>query len=320
MIENFGNIKNALIKTASALEELINLQNSMQQTMQENANKKTEYGSRISLFSEKYEQLLDLYYVLQKERAERELLLLEAKSSVGETNFNEERIDFVNNQNSTHVIANEIIDLYMQLSELKTSIMVEQEKLLDLEYKKGVLQAKEKGGRQNVTHIGSSMSIEEIKDKIDELKESYKHLYSLKNDAEVSMQNAVKEFELKTKMLSYKLDELQDVSALVSALLYRYNFTSEEECKQYITTDNMIKLKISEINSYNTRLTRLEVQYALLYEESGSSEEAKVADIISKKKENDEMQMRVGEINILISDLEKQQKEYEEILKLKKTI
>jgi len=317
MIDNFGNIKNALQKTAGALEELINLQYDLKESVQSNISKKTEYGSRISLLSEKYEQLLDLYYALQKERAERELLLLEAKSSSEDNDFEQKRLNFAENQSLIQVETNNIIDLYMQISELKTAIMVETEKLSELEYQRGKLESVSNTFSSEEINVG--LSIDEIDEKMRSLKESYKHLLSLKNDAENSVQNTLKEYDIKTKILSYKIDELQDVSALVSSLVFRYGFADENDARNYITTDNMIKLKEGELKSYQNRLTKLEAEYSLL-SESNIAENDVMSEIVRFEKEIEINVTRLGELNILMDSVNNEKQEFETIQKMIKKL
>ena len=320
MIENFGNIKNALKKTAGALEDLIELQYDLKESVQDNIAKKTEFGSRISLLSEKYEQLLDLYYVLQKERAEREMLLLEAKATVSESDFEKKRVEFSENQNLVENISSSLIELYMQLSELKTSIMVECEKLSELEYQKGKLESVASSSASHSNAGEADYSLDEIKEKMTALKESYKHLLSLKNDAENSMQNTLRDYDVKTKILASKIDELQDVSALVSSLVFRYGFADAEEARAFITTDNMIKIKESEIKSYNSRLAKLEAEYSLLSETTNNDELETAAEIIKLQKEIENALVRIGEINILLEQIASEKDEYKTVLELiKKT-
>ena len=316
MIENFGNIKNALKKTSVALEDLINLQYDLRESVQTSVSKKTEYGSRISLLSEKHEQLLDVYFELQKERAERELMMLEAKSNVSENDFEEKRTLFAENQTLRENVSTEIIELYMQLSELKTNILACQEKLAELEYKRGKIENLSHGAMGGVENQTSTYSIDEIQDKMEDLKNSYKHLLSLKNDAEMSMQNIIREYELKTKLLAIKIDEMQDIGALVSSLVYRYGFSDENEAREYITTDNMIKLKENEIKSYNNRVAKLEAEYSIFAENDNMSVNNVYENVNNLQKEIENNLKRVGEIDSQIEFLQEKLSEYNQIKEL----
>ncbi len=318
MIENFGSIKNALKKTAGALEDLIELQYDLKESVQENIAKKTEYGSRISLLSEKYEQLLDLYFVLQKERAEREMLLLEAKSTVDQDDFEEKRQQFSDNEKLAELMSENIIELYQQLSELKTSIMVENEKLAELEYKRGKLETRT-GDQSGIQfEIDDDVSIQDIEEKIDRLKESHKHLLLLKNDAETSVQNTLKDYEIKTKLLASKIDDFQDISALVGSLVFRYGFADENDANNYITTDNMIKLKEGEIKIFNNRLAKLEAEYSLLSETGASDSTTLASEIAKLQKENEECLQSLGQIQQSLDNLNENLRQYNQIVSLLK--
>ena len=318
--ENFTNLKTALKKTSSALENLINVQNDLKQEIQDNISKKTEQGSRISMLSEKYEQLLDVYYELQKERAERELLMFEAKTTVAGADFEQKRTEFAENDNILKVTSNELINTYMQLSELKTSIMVAQEKLVDVEFKKGKLESKlqhygDLTGEENEQSLINSP--EEIREKMENLKQTFKHLFSLKTDAENTAQNNVKEYEIKTKLLSYKIDELEEISALVSALVFRYGFADEDQAREYSITDNMLKIKENEIKSYDSRVLKLEVERAFLGG-NNTSEENNEQEIVNLTKENEDLTLRLGELNSEIVSLQESINEYNKIVELMK--
>lgn len=318
--ENFVNIKSALEKTSETLEDVINLQNKLQITVQENKDKKIEYGTKISMLSELEEQLIDLYYVLQKERAEREMLMLEAKCNVSVDNFEEKRTNLAETELQSNQLNQELIELYLQLSELKNQILASQEDLSQLEYERGVIETKLQYSSTTNNTLSNddfvSYNSESVREKIDALHETHKHLLSLKQDAENSLQNTLKEYDVKTKLLAFKIDERQDVSALVSSLIYRYSFKDENEVKEYIITDNMLKLKENEIKSYNLLLSKLELQHDYLSENSSPSENSGFCNYLNLSKECESINIRLGELKILIENKEKEFNEYNQLKEL----
>lgn len=313
--ENFINLKNALMKTSNALENVLTIQQKLESTIKENVSNKVEYGTRISMLSELDENLIDLYYVLQKERAEREILMLEAKANVSENDFDEKRSELGTSEAESQALVSELVALCLQSSELKAKMFAAKEKLEKVEYERGVLETQkttlgvvcdEPYGEQEDLYDSQS-----VKDKIEELKQTHKHLLSLKTDAENSLNNLLKEYEVKTKLLAYKIDEQQDVSALVSSLIYRYNFTSEDEVKEYIVTDNMLKLKESEIKNYNSALQKLELQKDFLTQGNVDVDYAELhAKLVLRKQE---LIKRLGELSVLIESTENSLNEYKQI-------
>ena len=296
--ENFANLKGALKKTSVALENLINLQGKLKTQIDENLTKKIEFGTKISLLTDNQEQLIDLYYVLQKERAERELVMLDAKFAVSGTNFDEKRTEFADNEQNYNRLLGEIIELQEQLNELKTSIFVSMEKLIELEYERGKLETNSNAESININNeYTSCMSLDEINSKKENLKETYKHLLSLKESAELSLQNLLRDYEVKTELLKFKADEMHDVSALVSSLIFRYGFAGEDEVKQFIITDSMLKLKESEVKTYNNRIAKLELLKEYLSESNDCSDD----EYMKIQKDNESLKIRLGELNILIN-------------------
>ena len=141
-------------------------------------------------------------------------------------------------------------------------------------------------------------------------------MLGLKQDAENSVQNITRDYEIKTKILAYKTNEEQDVSALVSSLIYRYNFKDENEVKEYIVTDNMIKLKDSEIKSYNNLLEKLQLQNEYLSENLSDSDNKNNEMYYKLTLENQQLNLKLGEVRTQISILSEQLNEYNQLLKL----
>jgi len=313
--ENFINLKNALIKTSSALENVLTIQQKLESTIKENVSNKIEYGTRISMLSELDENLIDLYYVLQKERAEREILMLEAKANVSENDFEEKRSNLGVSEAESQALVNELVSLCLQSSELKAKMFAAKEKLEKIEYERGVLETQKTtlgmACEESQVEHEDLYDSQSVNDKIDDLKQTHKRLLSLKTDAENSLNNLLKEYEVKTKLLAYKIDEQQDVSALVSSLIYRYNFTSEDEVKEYIVTDNMLKLKESEIKSYNSAFQKLELQKDFLTHGNNEIEGVELhAKLVIRKQE---LIKRLGELSVLIKIAENSLNEYKQI-------
>ena len=318
--ENFENLKTALTKTTTALENIINLENKLQGTIKENNLKKIEYGTKISMYNELEEELIDLYYILQKERAERELLMFEAKNSVSIDDFEEKRTTLAENELKARELTRELINLYLQACELKNKIFANQETLSSLEYEKGVLETKllqNKTIKVDTEDLNNNdFNVGEIREKIDRLKDSHKHLLSLKQDAENSMNNILKDYEVKTKLLAFKISDEQDVSSLVSSLMYRYGFISENEVKEYIVTDNMLKLKENEIKSYNNMLEKLELQREYLSENISSNTEINYEEYQKLIKETEELNFKLGKLQENIICTENRLNEYNQLKQL----
>ena len=313
-VENFENLKNALTKTSSALENVISLKEKLDESIKDNANNKIEYGTRISMLSELDEQLIDLYYVLQKERAERELMMLEAKASVSENDFDQKRSEYGQNDLQIQALMNELMALYSQSSELKAKMFVAREKLSDIQYERGVYEAKQHSVGEIKQGEMSNISFESPIEKMNELQSSHKNLLALKDSAENSFANLVKEYEVKTKLLSYKIEEYQDLSALVSSMVYRYNFAGEDEVREYIITDNMLKLKDAELKNYYSAFSKLEVQKEFLSVQSTGQH----GDISGLMLEKQELATKLGEVKVEILQKEQEIAEYNKIVELMK--
>ena len=316
--ENFYGLKNALQKTANTLEDLIDLQTGLRDKIQDVLSRKSEQGTKISLLSEKYEELLDLYYVLQKERAEREMLMIEAKNFVGD-NFEEKRETLSEREETITSIYEQLLEKFSELDEYKQKIIDTNKDLIKLEKEKIKLEMSEKrvvaASDESFEQFG-----DDIADRKQKLEDSYTHLLALKNDAELSLNTVLKDYDVKKTLLDEKTSNYQDQSALVSSLLFRYGYSDEQEAKKYITTDAMLKNMQNEITSYNNQMQKLEIEKELLSQSTkegvGESSEdvfAKLEDLRNKKLEKTK---RLGEVEVLLMSYQKELDEYNYILDL----
>ena len=311
-VENFANLKNTLTKTSTLLENVVGLKEKLDNSIKENENHKIEYGTRISMLSELDEDFIDLYYILQKERAEREILMIEAKASVSENDFDQKRSEYGQNDSEMQAITRELLSLCLQSSELKAKMFAGKEKLAEIEFERGMLNAKENMISVSDDLEMGSVDVINIQEKINELQSTNKNLLSLKDAAEVSFVNLVRDFEVKTKLLAYKIQEYQDISALVSSIIYRYNFASEDEVREYIITDNMLKMKDMELKNYYSALSKLEIQKEFLTGKINNQNR----DIPSLINEKQELATKLGEIRAQIQNKEQELFEYNKILDL----
>lgn len=315
--ENFFGLKNALQKTANTLEDLINLQTNLRDKIQDILSKKSEQGTKISLLSEKYEELLDLYYAFQKERAEREMLMLEAKSTVGE-GFDEKRETLAESEEAATNLYEELLAKFGELDEYKQKIIDGTNELVGLEKEKIRLEMNSNNRFSNSNEFNFDFE-GNTKERKQKLEESYSHLLELKNNAELSLSGVLKDYDVKKALLDEKTNNFQDQMALVSSLLFRYGFADEQEAKTYITTDTMLKNMQNEITSYNNQVQKLEIEKEFLSQNDGNSvsgEQDKFEKLFALRNEKLERTKRLGEVEVLLLNMQNELEEYNHILDL----
>lgn len=307
--ENFNKLMELLTKTADSLEDLINLQETLRDAELRVTINKAQAGTKVTIYKNYLESLIDILYDLQKKKAEREFAiynvneefknLKEYKKQIAEgknieiiiDSKKEERIKLRDEQVK---IANEHSDVQKQMAEVSSSLDVLAEKLENNEKNLSATRAKimTSGVPEGVSLAeekqATQRAIEELKFNFDD-KES--KLYSCREN----LNRTVQEYEVTSSILNSKHEEIENLEASVSANMINFEFKSNEDLENYFIDSSILKIKQNKLADYNGRVKVLEIQRQELEEkELGEVAEGEVEEL---KKQVENLDIKVKELS-----------------------
>lgn len=272
--ENFNKLYKLLSETSDKLEKLIDLQDMLREELLNSTIKKTQTGTKISIFKTYIEKINDILYDLQKKKAERELAIFNVNEKY--KNLKEYKKQIAEGKNIELVIDSKKEEKY-ELKDKQTKLLIEKSKLesniSEINTKIAVLNEKLAVSQQKFAEISEKISENGIPDgrtvsdesklvseEIEELKldygkkemqvESCKELYNrTKNDYTVS-----------STILNSKREEIDTLQSHINFAMSQNHFNDSLEMESYFASQAEIKEKQAKVNDYKSQLQTVEGQ------------------------------------------------------------
>ena len=305
---NFETLYSLLQETISSLENLIDLQDKVREDEKLALIRKTQAGTRVTIYESHLESLVDLLYSLQKKKAEREFVifnvnekyqnLAEYKKQIAEgksieltiDNKKEERANLKDQQ---FEIMTQKSKSDLKLAELKAEINLEQERILA--HEKTIYELSNKILASGVPE-GISVETEktETEKAISNLKIEYAEKQSLFETSKEALARIENDYQVSESILKSKTDEIDELNAKITASLEENGFTNFAELEKCFADNSLLKLKQEKVNDFNNNLKLLELQ-------KKSLEQEKLQDIDEKKLK--EIECEINTLNEVVKNL-----------------
>lgn len=276
--ENFEKLKDIFEKTADSLESLINIQNNIREAEQRVLINKTQAGTKITIYKNYLESLIDVLYRLQNQKAEREFIIFnveekyqnlkEYKKQIAEgknveiliDSKKEEKLRLRENQNK---INEERLEAEKDIAKTQANADVLNEKLALTE--KQIVNTKAQILASGVPE-GTSVQeeTEESKKALEKLKFDNSQMQINYDSCKEHVDRTEKEYSVTSSILTDKKAEIISLQNSVNEKMMKAGFKSNEELEQFITTPSDLKEKQNKITDFDSNLKLAEIQKAEL--------------------------------------------------------
>ncbi len=321
--ENFEKLKELLTKTADSLEDLINLQETLREAELRMTINKAQSGTKVTIYKNYLESLIDVIYDLQKKKAEREFVIYNVNEKY--KNFNEYKKQIAEGKNiellidskkeervklrdEQYRITNERTEVQKQIATCSASLDVLNEKLENSQKQlnnlksKIVLSGVPEGVSLDEERAEVQKQIAKLRFDFDDKKTK---LYSFKENLERTNH----EYEVNVSILEGKRNEIDQIEKEVNDTLIRGEFSSHEELEQNFVDGSVLKLKTQKLDDYNSRVRVLEIQKSELESEISGKTSAEEIEKLTA-----EIASLNTEVQVLSENVGKTRSDYERFL------
>ena len=307
--ENFNRLQGLIENTANSLENLISLQNDIREAELGVIINKTQAGTKITIYKNHLENLLEILHDLQRKKAEREFVIFnveekfanlkEYKKQIAEgknieiliDGKKEEKYKLRENQND---INNDRFKIEKEIAEQKAALDVLQEKLASCE--KQITNAK---AEIIASGVPENTSVD------DERAETQKALAKLKFDfgecgvkfetTKENLSRVEKDYDISFSILAEKRTEIVELEKQVSDSMIKAEFSSSEDLEKCFAEGYELKVKQSRLDEYEDELRFANLQKTELEKEVVVSLDDK--EIAKLKIEIDELNEKVKSLS-----------------------
>lgn len=280
--QNFEELYNLISNTASSLEELINVQNALREAEQRIIINKTQSGTKITIYRNYLESLIDVGYDLQKKRAEREFAIYnmnekfenlgEYKKQIAEGKSIELVIDSKKEEKyklreNQYKISGERSVVEREVANLTSQLSVQNEKLANVQKQINQIRSKivANGIPEGVMVSEEQRVVKEAIAKLGyDLEEKEQKLTTCKD----LLDRTEKEYDVKYSILVDKRSEIKELETAVNNTLKDGEFSDHQELENYFISSNDLKSKQNIVLNFNSEYRFAEVQIEELSNEN----------------------------------------------------
>lgn len=279
--ENFERLYVLLQDTISSLENLIELQENVREDEKQALIKKTQAGTRITVYQTYVESLTDALYTLQKKKAEREFVifnvnekyknLAEFKKQIAEGKNVELVIDSKKEERAKlkdrqFELTNDKSKSDLKLASIKSEIAIQQEKIETNE--KNISDLNKKILTSGVPE-GASVDEEkqETEKAIAALKLEYSEKQSRYETDKEDLSRTEQNYNVSESILKAKNEEIELLNSKVTAAIENNGFKDFTELANSFSESSTLKLKQEKVNEFNSKCKVLEMQKTSLESE-----------------------------------------------------
>lgn len=263
--ENFEKLYSLIESAVESLEELIELQDRVRIEEGYALVRKTQAGTKITIYKSYTESLIDMLYDLQKKKAEREFVIMnvhekytnlaEFKKQIAEGKNIELAIDTkkeerANLKDKQFEIMAEKSKSDLKIATINAEIQVLEEKVLNLN--KTIADAKTKmlsSGVPNGVMVAEEQK--ETEKAIAALSSQYTEKQSLFETCKEALSRVENDYAVSSTILVSKEAELKTLTTKVNQSLELNEFSSYEDLESCFADSSVLKLKQEKVNSYN---------------------------------------------------------------------
>ena len=261
---NFERLFELLQKTSDSLEELISLQEVIRGAELQVVIEKTTAGTKVSVYKEYLESLIDMLYDLQRKKAEREFVIFnvnekfenlkEYKKQIAEGKNIELEIENKKEEKSKLReeqlrVTSEKSGSDMKLAEIRTTIQVLEEKLSNLEK-----QISTNNAKIQASGVPEGASVDSEKHETDKALAKLKFDYDGKQthyeSSKESLNRTENEYNVNSSILTSKRNEIHELQNLISESLTKNNFASTAELESCFVEPGELKIKQAKVNEF----------------------------------------------------------------------
>ena len=306
--ENFERLYVLLQDTISSLENLIELQENVREDEKQALIKKTQAGTRITVYQTYVESLTDALYTLQKKKAEREFVifnvnekyknLAEFKKQIAEGKNVELVIDSKKEERAKlkdrqFELTNDKSKSDLKLASIKSEIAIQQEKIETNE--KNISDLNKKILTSGVPE-GASVDEEkqETEKAIAALKLEYSEKQSRYETDKEDLSRTEQNYNVSESILKAKNEEIELLNSKVTAAIENNGFKDFTELANSFSESSTLKLKQEKVNEFNSKCKVLEMQKTSL-------ESEKLVDV--DENEIKETEEKINTLNEIVKEL-----------------
>lgn len=272
--ENFERLFSLISNAADSLESLIYIQDELRDAELRTIINKTQCGTKLTVYKNYLESLIDVLYDLQKKKAEREFAIYnisekyknlnEYKKQIAEGKNIELAIDSKKEEKyklreSQYKIANEKSEIEKQISELSIKLGVLDEKISN--GKKQILQVRAKIIENGVPE-GVMVSDEQriIKEAIAKLQFDAEAKEAKLESTKELLSRTETEYGVNFSLLADKRGEIQTLEKTVNLAIKDGEFIDFDELESYFVSTSELKNKQTIVNNFRSELKIAEIQ------------------------------------------------------------
>ncbi len=331
--ENFRELYSLITNTASSLEELINVQNDLREAELRIIINKTQSGTKITIYRNYLESLIDVVYDLQKKRAEREFAiynmnekfqnLSEYKKQIADGKSIELVIDSKKEEKyklreNQYKIASEKSVVEKELATLTNELSVQNEKLAGVQ--KQINQIRSKIVANGIPEgVGVSEEENLVKEAIAKLNFDLEEKEQRFTTSKDLLARTEKEYDVKYSILVQKRGEINQLETAVNSAIKDGEFSDHSELESHFISAQELKSKQKTVLDFNSEYRYIEVQIEELSNETiDSVSEAELeklkAEIEALNLKIQKLSESVGKFSSEYERIEKDNKKRKEIL------
>ncbi|MBQ8451292.1 MAG: AAA family ATPase [Clostridia bacterium] len=278
---NFEKLQTLVENAANSLEELINLQDSIREAEERTTILKVQAGTKVTIYKNYLESLIDVIYELQKKKAEREFAIYNVNAKY--ENLKEYKQQIADGKNIEIIIdgkKEERAKLREKQNEINKEFVETQKEVVaatgKLEFLSEKLNSLEKqifGVKTKIVTSGvpEGVSIDEEKEQtikaIEELKFNFDAKQSKLYSSRELVSRTESDYTISLTLINEKRDEIEKLEADVARRMIDANFKSDEELEKMFITSSELQIKKNKLDEFNSEKRILEIQKAEIEKE-----------------------------------------------------
>ena len=320
--DNFEKLYNLIESTIDSLEELIELQDRVRIEEGYALVRKTQAGTKITIYKAYTESLIDMLYDLQKKKAEREFVIMnvhekytnlaEFKKQIAEGKNIEIAIDSKKEERASlkdkqFELMTEKSKSDLKIASISADIALLEEKVLN--FNKTIADAKTKMLSSGVPDgVMVAEEQKETENAITELTSLYTEKQALYETRKEELSRVENDYAVSNSILTTKEKDFKTLTAKVNQSLELNEFSSYEDLESCFADSSILKLKQEKVNGYNDSHRVLKSQI-----DSIESEKLEPVDEIKIKELEVQIDALNEEVKSLTESVGKLGAEYERI-------
>lgn len=306
--ENFEKLYTLLQNTVSSLENLMDMQELVRNDTIQAIIKKTQAGTRITVYQSYLDELTETLYSLQKKKAERNFVILNVNEKY--KNLAEYKKQIAEGKNIELLIDDkkelraELKDKQYELScqKSKSDVLIEK-----IRAEINVLQERVETSEKTISELskkilasgvpeGISVDDEklETENAIKQLRVDYAQKQSLYETSKEALSRIENDYQVSESILKIKNNEISELNSKITASLENNNFKDFSDLESSFMDSSILKLKQEKVTEYNNKLTVLGLQK--------KSIEAENLQAVDSEKLS-ETESQINELNSLVKTL-----------------